>query len=491
MPRLAAAFLPPIPLDRASRTPIYRQLTEWFRRAIIGGQLHAGQRVPSTRALAAALGVSRLPVLNAYDQLLAEGYLVSVAGAGTSVAATFPRPASKPALRSRERITQGVPRRDPRISRRASRVTLPETPWLKGLGPFRVGLPALDHFPIATWSRLLSRHARRPKRATLAYGDPQGHLPLRETIAEYLGAFRGVRCEASQVLVTTGSQQGLYLAAQVLLDVGDPVWVEDPVYPGARQALRSSGARLLPIPVDAEGMDVPLGIRRHRSARAAFVAPTHQFPLGVTMSPPRRTQLLEWAERSNAWIVEDDYDSEYRFDGHPLAALQGVDRTARVIYLGTFSKVMFPALRLGYAVLPEDLVPAFRAARDALDTFPATHPQVAMTDFIREGHFARHIRRMRPLYERRRTALVQALHEEFGDRLEVIGAEAGMQLAVRLPPGMNDVALARRAARAGVSARPLSLCYAEPPARGGLILGFGGAGGRELAEEVRRLKKCW
>ena len=493
MQRISASFLPPIALDPRGETPLYHQLTEWFRRAIIGGQLRPGQRVPSTRNLANELKISRIPVLSAYEQLFAEGYLETFTGAGTCVARSIPDDVLNPSgVKTRNappHPTAMKLKRD--ISRRAAAVREVEQSWLNNLGAFRVGVPALDHIPNGVWSKLVNRHARKPPIAMLAYGDPMGYMPLREAVAEYLGAFRAVRCEAAQILVTTGSQQGLQLAAHVLLDAKDRVWMEDPGYIGAHQALMGAGIQLIPVPVDQEGLDVARGMRLGRDARAVYITPSHQFPLGVTMSATRRMQLLNWAVHNGAWIIEDDYDSEYRFGGRPIASLQGLDTDGRVIYVGTFSKVLFPALRLGYVVVPKDLVPAFSAARDGTDTFSSTLYQAVMTDFIREGHFARHIRRMRTLYLERRAALVDAIGKHMGDRLEVIGAEAGMQLTALLPRGIDDVAVARKAAQKGVSARPLSTCYLNPPERGGLILGYGGADVEEIREGVKKLKMCF
>src|SRR3984893_5869009 len=321
----------------------------------------------------------------------------------------------------------------------------------------------------------------------MAYGDAMGYLPFREAIAEYLGAVRGVRCEPSQILVTTGSQQALQISAQVLLDPKDRVWMEEPGYPGARQAFMTAGAQLIPVRVDHDGMNVP-EIRRGRAARAVYVTPSHQYPMGMTMSATRRLLLLNWAVRSGAWVIEDDYDSEYRFGSRPIASLQGLDTDGRVIYVGTFSKVMFPALRLGYAVVPEDLIPAFSAARDAADIFSSTLYQAVLTDFIREGHFARHIRRMRMLYMDRRRALTKAIQIQMGDMLEVIGAEAGMHLVALLPRGTNDVAVSRKAAERGISAIPLSTCYLTPPTRGGLILGYGGANAHQIDDGISKLR---
>src|SRR5580700_4527914 len=293
-----------------------------------------------------------------------------------------------------------------------------------------------------------------------------------------------------QVLVTTGSQLALQLAAQVLLDPGDRVWVEEPGYPGARLAFAAAGARLVPVSVDPDGLDVSPHIRRGGAVRAAYITPSHQYPMGMTMSAARRIALLNWAARSGMWIIEDDYDSEYRFESRPVASLQGQDEDGRVLYIGTFSKVLFPSLRLGYMVVPRDLVSAFAAMRDATDIFSSVLYQAAMTDFIREGHFARHLRRMRMLYMERREALAGAIRAQMGDVLEVVGTEAGMHFVALLPPGTDDVAIAMEAARRGVSVIPLSSCYLRPPSRGGLILGFGGAPGAHLASAVGTLRQC-
>jgi GntR family transcriptional regulator/MocR family aminotransferase len=492
MKRVSASFLPPIALDPDGDVPMYQQLSDWFRRAIVDGQLQPGQRVPSTRNLAGELKVSRLPVLSAYEQLHAEGYLETFVGAGTCVAAAIPQESLKPPRpKARRQPPQAPsPAGARRIARRVAGMRGPEQTWLDSQGAFRVGLPALDHFPIGVWSKLIARHARHPSVNDLAYGDAMGYAPLREAIAAYLSTVRAVHCDASQVLITTGSQQGLQVCSHVLLDPRDAVWMEEPGYPGAHQAMCSVDAQLVPVPVDLEGMDVAEGIRRAPGARVIYITPSHQFPLGVTLSAARRMQLLHWAARHDAWIIEDDYDSEYRLGGRPIASLQGLDVDARVIYVGTFSKVMFPSLRLGYMVVPKDLVSAFAAARDAIDTCSSTLHQQVMHDFIREGHFARHIRRTRMLYATRRAALLDAIHTYLPGRLEVIGAEAGMQLVALLPPGVDDVALSRKAATVGVSVRPLSPCYLSPPGRSGLILGYGGADERAIHSGIRQLAKA-
>ena len=492
MRRVPATFLPPIALDPRTQTPVYRQLYDWFRRAITDGHLRSGQRLPSSRSLALELKISRIPVTNAYDQLQAEGYLETFIGAGTCVARSIPEDTlSSPRRKAKKGSRVAAEKSTRRTSHRGlALIELPTQPWLNIVGAFRVSLPALDHFPIGIWSRLVAHHSRNPTTEIMAYGDAMGYLPLREAIAEYLGAFRGVRCDASQIMVTTGSQQGLQLSAQVLLDPGDRVWIEEPGYPSARQAFTAAGAQLVPVPVDHEGMNIADAIRRGNTARAVYITPSHQYPLGTVMSASRRMLLLNWAVRTCAWIIEDDYDSEYQFGSRPIAALQGLDTDARVIYVGTFSKVMFPALRVGYLVVPTDLVPAFSAARDAADVFSATLYQAVLRDFIREGHFARHIRRMRMLYAERRTALIEAIDLYMEGALKVIGAEAGMHLVALLSPGSDDAAVSKKAAEKGISATPLSSCYLNAPAKSGLILGYAGAASHYIHDGVRKLRKC-
>jgi len=320
----------------------------------------------------------------------------------------------------------------------------------------------------------------------LDYLDPAGYRPLREAIAAYLGMARGVHCTAEQVIVVSGSQQGIGLSAQVLLDPGDAVWVEEPGYFGAKGALLGAGARLVPVPVDPEGMDLVAGKARCPTARLACVTPSHQFPLGMTMSLPRRLALLAWARETGAWILEDDYDSEYRYVGKPLTALQGLDRAGRVIYVGTFSKVLFPALRLGYVVVPRDLVEAFLATRLFLDMHPPWLEQVVLAEFMAAGHFARHIRRMRTLYAERQAALVEAARQLSG-ALDVRPAGAGMHLLGWLPAGSDDQAIAQLAARHQVSTRPLSRFFLEPLAQRALLLGYAAVPIPAIQEGVRRL----
>jgi GntR family transcriptional regulator/MocR family aminotransferase len=488
--RRAVVTIGTLGLDRGSSVPLHRQLYDGLRDAILSGRLRPGARLPSTRVLAGDVGASRNTVLAAFGQLLAEGYLEGRVGAGTTVAGTLP----ETLLRARPETT-GTTRagRRPRLSRRGALLVETRDALARGAiaaRPFRPGLPGLEAFPFDLWARLVARRWRRVPRQLLDYGDPAGYAPLREAIAAYLGEARAVRCEAGQVIVVTGAQQAVDLAARVLLDPGDTAWMEEPGYPGARGALVAAGIRLAPIPVDAEGLDVRQGARRAASARLVYVTPSHQYPLGVTMSLPRRLALLQWASRSGAWILEDDYDSEYRYAGRPLAALQGLDTAGRVIYAGTFSKVLFPSLRLGYLIVPAELVDAFVAARALADRHAPSVPQAALADFIEGGHFARHIRRTRALYAERQAALVRAARRALGGLLEVGPAEAGMHLMGWLPEGVDDRAAARAAQAREIDAPPLSAYRARPArrgTRGGLMLGYAAYTSREIEDACARL----
>ena len=484
---IARGSLPAIAIERSAAKPLYQQIYDAYREAIVARRLTAGQRVASTRALATALNISRIPVLTAFDQLLAEGYFESRMGSGTFVSSTLPdhtgflkRPAARPGTRSLG--TRSI------ASSTAASLRSAREPWLNGLGAFRVSEPALDHFPFRTWSRLIARHSRGARREALYYGSPLGDLPFRQAVAAYLRTARAVRCEAEQIMVVSGSQQALEITARVLLDQGQPVWVEEPGYRGARDALTMAGARLVPIPVDHEGLDVAAGIRMCRRARAAYVTPSHQYPLGVTMSASRRLQLLDWAQATGSWIIEDDYDSEYRYESQPIAALQGLDHDTRVVYIGTFSKVLFPALRVGYLVIPPALVDEFSAVREAMDICPPALNQAVLTDFIVEGHFARHVRRSSLLYRERRSVLVESLRQMLGPTWRVVGAEAGIHL-VALRDRAGDRSISQAAAREGIWVVPLSTCYLGTPRHHGLILGYGGTTVAEIPKAIQRLRR--
>ena len=487
MKRLAAGILPLITVDRKAPKALHRQIYDAYRTAIVDGSLLPGQRIPSTRVLALEIGVSRFPVVNAYAQLLAEGYFESRVGAGTVVSSSLPEQltSSQPA-KVRLRTSHSEPRP---VSRRSS--VLPHfkvDPWQRGWGAFGEGQVAVEQFPRQVWSNLVARHCRSMDAKSFQYGDQMGSRAFRETIASYLRTARSVRCEADQVMIVSGSQQALEITARVLLDPGSRVWVEEPGYRLAKAVFALAGCHIVPVPVDGEGLDVAAGMKLFRRARAAFVTPSHQFPLGVSMSASRRFQLLDWAQSTGSWIIEDDYDSEYRYESSPLASLQGLDASARVIYVGTFSKVLFPALRMGYIVIPSDLVDSFMSVRRAMDIGPPKFYQEVVADFIAEGHFSRHIRRMRVLYRERRSALVDSIHKELGSMVEVLGSEAGMNVTVTLPDGSHDVEIAERAVGQNLWLWPLSPSYFDKISLEGFVLGFASTPVEEIPGAVRKLR---
>jgi GntR family transcriptional regulator / MocR family aminotransferase len=483
---MASAVAPVIALDRATDKPLHRQIYEGFRKAILEHRLRPLQQIPSTRALASDLGISRIPILEAYSQLLAEGFLESRVGAGTFISSQLA------AQLGASQGSNGAPRVGVESTRPVSRTSralrLKIEPWAYGQGAFAIGQVATDQFPTDTWVRLVARHSRNVSGASLHFSDPRGSPDLRAAIADYLRTARGVNCDADQVIVVGGSQEALDLSARVLLDPESSVWLEEPGYNLARHALALPGCNLVPVPVDREGLNVALGIKLCPTARAAYVTPSHQFPLGVTMSAARRIQLLNWAQTSGAWIIEDDYDSEYRYGGTPIASLQGLDANARVIYIGTFSKILFPSLRVGYLVVPKDLVDRFMAMRVAMSIYPPYLTQAVLTDFINQGHFSRHIRRTRLLYAERRARLTQCLESEFGSELSVLEGESGMNLVVMLPEHARDVELSRRAAARGLWLWPLSPYYLGQPYKG-FVLGFGNVQASEMPAAVRRMSQ--
>jgi len=471
---------------RKTDGPLYRRVYHALKSTIREGRLAPDARLPSTRELAADLRVSRNTVVLAYEQLLAEGYLVGRNRATASVASTLPTSARPASSRSKEN--------PPPVSAYARRLTaLLGTPSTRssraGLRyDFRYGEPSIDEFPREIWRRLLAARARRPARDAFGYEDPAGYPPLREALAEYLKRARGVLCEADQIVITSGSQQGFDLAARVLLDPGDVAVVEEPHYPGVTIPFEAGGARLAHTPVDGEGLQTQ---RLPSRAQVAYVTPCHQFPTGVIMPLERRLALLAWAARADSWVIEDDYVSEFRYEGHPLEALQSLDRDGRVIYVGTFSKTLFPALRVGYVVLPRPLVPSFVAAKWASDRFSATLAQEALTDFIATGQFERYLRRAGNRNAAKRRVLIGALRLHFGDRVEIAGENTGVHLVVWL----NDVrprdlaAVIGRARAAGVGLYSVAPFYTSPPPRAGLLFGYASLTETEIRAGIRRFRE--
>lgn len=481
--------------DRDRTSPLYRQIYETLRLSILNGEISCGAQVPSTRLLAKELGVSRMTVINAYDQLLAEGYLEGKSGAGTYVASDLPDATFRVKGMVASHRKEPAKPRDFALSRRgqwlaANSVNTPRVQADKNHIAFQNAVPSIDDFPFRVWSQLASRRCRNPPRELLGYGDPAGYRPLRETIAAHLRSTRAVQCDADQVIIVAGTQQALDLIGRVLLDPDDVVWVEDPCYPGARNSLLSAGARVVSVPVGKEGFDLSHALRLSGKARLVYVTPSHQFPLGITMSLSRRLALLEWTRRSGSFVIEDDYNSEFRYAGRPLASLQGLDRDDRVIYVGTFSKTIFPSMRLGCMVVPKDLTDVFIAARELTDRHSPSLDQAILADFINEGEFTRHIRRMRSAYAERQQVLVEAVRRDLHGLLEVASAEAGMHLLAWLPQGSSDVEASTRAARYNVEAAPLSAYTEIPRPRGALVLAYAALNAKQIKVGVRRLAQA-
>ncbi|MCA9878194.1 MAG: PLP-dependent aminotransferase family protein [Thermomicrobiales bacterium] len=492
MPRRAQPTKrPDITLDPGLPAPLVKQLYDRLRDEILSGQLPPGTRLPSTRTLAGELGVSRGTTVLAYEQLQLEGYLTSHVGQGTVVSHQLPiTPAPGASAPGAAPEADSRAAQPPRLAAHIHSLrSIPnmETVERDAQTAFLAGAPTLDHFPYGIWARLVARHARRSLPGLAYYQPPAGYLPLREAIAVQVGISRGVRCTAEQIILTTGAQGALDFAARTLLNPGDEAWIEDPGYFGAQGALLAAGARLVPVPVDDQGLDVAVGTTRAPHARLVFTSPSHQFPTGVTMSLGRRLALLNWARQAAAWIVEDDYDSEFRFSGRPLEALQGLRGDGRVLYVGTFSKVLFPTLRLGYLVAPTELADALLLTRRFSDIHIPLLEQLALTDFIQEGHYDRHLRRMRRLYRHRRDLLHAELCRHLGNLLEVRVPDMGMTIVGWLPPHTDDHRAAALATAAGITARPISRYSLEPLPRGGLVLGFAAIDDAGIRRGVRRL----
>lgn len=477
-----------IAVDRKEQRPLHQQIYDGYRAAVLRGELQPGDRIPSSRDLARGLSVSRFPVLNAYAQLLAEGYLETRDGAGTYVSRSLPEQGMSLAQVAGD-STQHISGVRPVARRNSLYPTFRFPPILRGWGSFGVHQPAMDQFPFPVWSSLVSRYSQNPQISAIHRTDPLGSLRLREAIRDYLRTSRGVKCEADQVMIVSGSQHALDITARVLLDPGNSVWVEEPGCSMQRAVLAAAGCRLVPVPVDDEGLIVDSGLQRCRKARAAFVTPSHQYPLGSTMSANRRIQLLNWAQESGAWIIEDDRDCEFRYESQPIASMHCLDTNSRVIYIGTFSRVLFPSLRLGYVVIPRDLVGMFVTVRHAMDIFPPYLYQEVLTEFINAGHFARHLRKMRQIYSQRRAALIDNLSNEFPTDwgLKIHGTDAGMHVAVTLPEGLRDTEISARAARERLWLWPLSPTYMEDPQQG-FILGFGSTLVDQMPRAVRQMK---
>jgi GntR family transcriptional regulator/MocR family aminotransferase len=483
MAKLAAAFELALPA-RDPSAPAYRWLYASLRAEILCGRLRPGARLPSTRDLASQYGLARGTIVNAFEQLKSEGYVEGSVGSGTRVSNVLPEKllqvasenAAKPARRGE---------RSPAISDYGRRARLFAGYENRPTRAFRANLPALDLFPMALWTKITLHRLRRISTRQLMGCDPLGHLPLRRAVADYLSASRGARCAAEQVAIVSGVQEALDIVARLLLNPGDGVCVENPGYPGARLAFEAVGARIVGAGVDDEGIkirQIPA-----QGIRLIYVTPGHQFPLGTTMSLARRLELLKWARESGAYIFEDDYDSEYRYSGRPIPALQGLDGGGPVIYAGSFSKVLFPALRLGYVVVPSDLLHHFEAIQSLTFRHAPLLEQFVLTDFISEGHFGRHLRRMREIYAERLAVLLEEARLRLAGLLEISSVEAGLQTAGRLCGGIDAESAMAAAAKRNVDVTPLGRYSQGGAAPEGLHLGFAAVDAKEIRRGVREL----
>jgi GntR family transcriptional regulator/MocR family aminotransferase len=478
-----------IVLDHTAAIPLHRQLYEELRCSILSGRLVPGQRIPSTRALAQCLGISRATVTLSYEQLLSEGYLQTVPNSGTLVSHQIPDDLLRA---TNDHPTQPATQSSIQLSAYGANLAETKPPSsLRPTAPINFtcyGQPAFDEFPIRTWRRLLSRSCRFSFDMLDYPTDPLGYKPLREAIARYLTQSRAVKCEADQVVIVSGSQQALDLIARLLLDRGDSVAIEDPGYLDARHTFQAQGANLVSVPIDESGMIVEhLSTNTATRIKLVYVTPSHQFPTGAVLSLPRRLALLAWAQQTGAIIIEDDYDSEYRYGERPIPALQGLTASSSVIYISTFSKVLFPSLRIGYSVVPRSLLSVFTRAKWLADRQSPLLEQHALTDFINEGHLESHTRRMRVLYDQRRQALVQALEQYLGQNVTILGENAGMHLMVQFHTSLSDKEIVFRAAQMDVGLVSASPYYLNPGKIGEFILGYTGLSQEKIQEGVRRL----
>ncbi|WP_026734824.1 MocR-like pyridoxine biosynthesis transcription factor PdxR [Fischerella sp. PCC 9605] len=478
-----------IALDRKAAIPLHRQLYEELRRAILERRLSQGQRLPSTRLLAKSLGVSRLTVTQSYEQLIDEGYLQTIVGSGTFVCTQLPddllHSASSPSENKMARLPI-------KLSHYAAVLTEIDIPNMAGPNTpisFRYGRPAFDQFPIQLWRKLLFRHSRASLDWLDYASDPLGHRPLREAIAHYLSRSRAVQCEPDQILLVGGTQQALDLIARLLVNPDETIALEEPSYLAVRRhTFLSQGAKLLPIPVDESGLVVEqLAKFSSDNIKLVYVTPSHQFPTGAVLSLQRRLELLSWAQQTTAIIIEDDYDSEYRYEGQPIPALQGLHSSNTVVYIGSFSKMLFPSLRIGYLVLPQQLIPVFARAKWLIDRQLPLLEQHVLADFIQEGYLERHLRRMRLYYDQRRQVLVQAIKVHLGERATILGENAGIHLIVRLHTNLSDEDIIHRARRVGVGMVTTKPYYLQAAPSGEFIFGYSALTVQQLEEGIHKL----
>ncbi|MEA5574342.1 PLP-dependent aminotransferase family protein [Calothrix sp. UHCC 0171] len=479
-----------ITLDNHSPLPLHQQIYEEVRQAILCGKLPPGKRIPSTREMAKALGVSRSTVTQSYEQLLSEGYLETVIGSGTYICTQLPDD-----LFDSQPVEYTEKNSSSKIKFSEYGMNLLQTKNVPILNEkqleisFRYGRPALNKFPLKLWKKLLDKYCNTSLEWLDYSIEPLGYKPLREAIAIYISRVRGINCEPEQVLITNGTQQALDLIMRLLIEPGNIIALEEPGYLSARLIFQAYGAKLLPIAVDESGLVINKLVHslEKDNIRLVYITPSHQFPTGAILSLPRRLELLNWASQTGSLIIEDDYDSEYRYGDRPIPALQGLDNQDSVLYVGTFSKVLFPSLRIGYLVLPKNLVTIFARAKWLNDRHLPILEQQVLTDFIAEGHLERHIRKMRSLYDYRRQVLVKSLKFNFGESVEILGDKAGLHVMVRLNTNMSDDEIIQDAAKLGVGMMSASSQYLNPNASGEFIFGYGELDEEKLVEGVYRL----
>ena len=490
MPRKTAPL--GLALDATSSVPLHRQIGQQIRAAILERRLAPGLKLPSSRLMAAELGCARGTILLAMDQLVAEGYVVAQAASGLSVAANLPdEMLVSPKVDRRSAPAVSTPVLSRRTSAALAAQTIEES-FDDSPIAFPTGQPDRAAFPYALWAKLLEQEWRKPSWAIAGALHPFGHPGLRHAIAAYLGMARGFSCEASAVVVTSGMRQSLSLFARLILDAGQEAWIEEPGFIGTREAMAMAEIKAVPVPIDDQGFSVDAALKRAPKAKLAVVAPSHQFPIGTVLSLQRRLELLSWAERTGSWIAEDDFDGEYRYAGRPLAPLRALDRTGRVAYLGSFSKLLFPALRLSFVVLPASLAPAALRIMTDTTTRASMLGQGALARFIADGHLAAHLRRTRLLYAERQQTLIAAAERPLKGLLELAPDPGGMHLIARpsavLAATFDDHAVAAACAARGVSVSPLSACYSGRAKKHGLILGYAGTPEKDMPAALATLR---
>ena len=474
-----------IALDHNSALPLYHQLHTELRQAILTGRLQPNQKLPSTRWLAQSLGISRSTVTQSYEQLFSEGYLDTKTGSGTFVSAKLPDDlvTTQPLESAYQSSTLKI-----ELSIYGDRVKSSDVGVEDADLPinFSYGSPALDRFPLKLWRRLISRYCESNLDLLKYSLEPRGHQPLREAVANYLSCSRAVKCSPEQIIITSGSQQAIDLVTRLFINPGDKIALEEPGYQGARNIFQAQGAKLIPIEVDESGLIIEQLVNIPK-VKLIYVTPSHQFPTGAVLSLPRRLELLKWAKETGAIIIEDDYDSEYRYSSRPIPALQGLDYNRSVIYMGTFSKVLFPSLRIGYLVVPENLQSLFARAKWLCDRQSSLIEQQVLADFINEGHLARHIRKMRNLYNQRRQALVTALKEYLSQKVTIVGENAGIHLLIKVETALSDREVIELAAQVGVGLTSSRKYYLQARKQGEFLLGYSELDELQIKEGIYKI----